>query len=54
MACELDSVDGANLEATERLLREIAATLPKQNHHSQQQQQQQVGTVDPGVVWSIS
>lgn len=52
VACELDSVDGANLEATERLLREIAATLPKQNHHSQQQQQ--VGTVDPGVVWSIS
>lgn len=39
VACELDSVDGANLEATERLLREIAATLPKQNHHSQQQQQ---------------
>lgn len=39
VACD-DELDGANLEATERLLREIAATLPKQNHHSQQQQQQ--------------
>ncbi|XP_058811625.1 stAR-related lipid transfer protein 13 [Topomyia yanbarensis] len=40
VACFGDSVDGASLEATERLLQEIVATLPKQQqsvssqHHS--------------------
>lgn len=38
VACIGDTVDCAGLEATERLLWEIAATLPRQ-----QQQQQQVG-----------